>query len=80
MSFVLPWAGFCPPGYGGGGVDCGHIKRLVGILKVPRQELTEPMLGLPATSGEPIVPFTGIGLVIGEVDGPGGQFYGCSWS
>lgn len=78
MSFVLPRAGSCLPGDVGGGVGRGHIKRLVVVLKVPRQELTVPMVGLLVTSGEPIVPFTGVGLVIGEVDGPGAQFYGCS--
>lgn len=53
----------------GGGVNQGHIKRLIGIPKGRRQAMTVPMLGLLADSGLPTEPFTGIGRITGRVHG-----------
>nr|WSX75858.1 integrase [Streptomyces sp. NBC_00899] len=61
--------GIALPGHEGGDINHGHIKRLIGIPKGHRQEMTVPMLGLLADSGLPIEPFTGIGHITGQVHG-----------
>ncbi|MFG2153184.1 integrase [[Kitasatospora] papulosa] len=58
------------PGHeAGGGVNHGHIKRLIGIPKGLRQAMTAPMLGLLADSDLPTEPFTGIGRITGRTHG-----------
>ena len=57
------------PGHPDGSMNHGHIKRLIGIPKGHRQEMSAPMLRLIAESDLPIVPFTGVGQITGRVHG-----------
>ncbi|MDL2075816.1 integrase [Streptomyces sp. GXMU-J15] len=57
------------PGHEAGNVNYGHIKRLIGIPKKHRRDLSASMLGLIAESGLPVAHFTGIGRITGRVQG-----------
>ncbi|EFL20837.1 phage integrase family domain protein [Streptomyces himastatinicus ATCC 53653] len=61
--------GVALPGHADGSMNQGHIKRLIGIPKGLRQEMSAPMLHVIASSGLPVVPFTGVGQITGQVHG-----------
>ncbi|MFB6940792.1 integrase [Streptomyces sp. NPDC060286] len=61
--------GIALPGHPGGGINHGHIKRLMGIPKAHRQGVSAAMLDLLVDSGLPVAPFAGIGRITGQVHG-----------
>ena len=61
--------GLALPGHVDGGINHGHIKRLIGIRKAHRHEMSARMMGLIGASRLPVVAFTGIGRITGRVHG-----------
>ncbi|RSR98494.1 site-specific integrase [Streptomyces sp. WAC04189] len=61
--------GIALPGHEGGGINYGHVKRLMGIPKAHRQGVPAAMLDLLVGSGLPVAPFSGVGRITGQVHG-----------
>ncbi|MEV7406732.1 integrase [Streptomyces althioticus] len=61
--------GIALPGHVGGGINYGHIKRLMGSRKEHRQGVSAAMLDLLVDSGLPVAHFSGVGRITGQIHG-----------